>query len=109
MRHRKFIPPKHIYHQWRSRFDGTIENGEAPKHRIGKFVFEMIKYINVNFGKPVKGIKRKKVRSLQRTCHLRSSQISFDTYPIEKSLRLVMPSIPYMLRRVSSKVPLVYC
>jgi hypothetical protein len=37
-----------------------IENGEAPKHRDGKFIFEMIKNINVIFGKPVKGIKRKK-------------------------------------------------
>jgi hypothetical protein len=37
-----------------------IENGEAPNHRDGKFVFEMIKNINVIFWKPVKGIKRKK-------------------------------------------------
>jgi hypothetical protein len=37
-----------------------IENGEASKHRDGKFVFEMIKNINVIFGKLVKRIKRKK-------------------------------------------------
>jgi hypothetical protein len=37
-----------------------IENGEASKHRDGKFVFEMIKNINAIFGNPVKGIKRKK-------------------------------------------------
>jgi hypothetical protein len=37
------------YHQWRSHFDGMIKNGEAPKHRDGKFVFEMIKNINVIF------------------------------------------------------------
>jgi hypothetical protein len=60
MQHHRFLPPKHRYHHWRSRFDGTIENGEAPKHRDSKFVFEMIKNINVIFGKPVKGIKRKK-------------------------------------------------
>jgi hypothetical protein len=60
MWHHRFLPPKHRYHQWRSRFDGTIENGEAPKHRDDKFVFEMIKNINVIFGKSVKGIKRKK-------------------------------------------------
>jgi hypothetical protein len=35
MWHRKFLPPKHRYRQWRSRFDGMIENGEAPKHRDG--------------------------------------------------------------------------
>jgi hypothetical protein len=56
----KFLPPKHRYHQWRSCFDGTIKNGEAPKHRDDKFVFEMIKNINDIFGKQVKGIKRKK-------------------------------------------------
>jgi hypothetical protein len=60
MWHRRFLPPKHKYHQWRSLFDGTIKNGEALKHRDGKFVFEMIKNINVIFGKPVKGIKSKK-------------------------------------------------
>jgi hypothetical protein len=49
-----------MYRQWRSHFDDTIMNGEEPKHRDGKFVFETIKNINVIFGKPVKGIKRKK-------------------------------------------------
>jgi hypothetical protein len=60
MWHHRFLPPKHRYHQWRSSFDGTIENGEAPKHRDGKFVFEMGKNINVIFGKSAKGIKMKK-------------------------------------------------
>jgi hypothetical protein len=60
MWHHRFLPPKHRCRQWRSHFDGTIENGEAPKHRDSKFVFEMIKNINVVFGKPVKGIKMKK-------------------------------------------------
>jgi hypothetical protein len=32
MRHSKFLPPNHRYRQWRSRSDGTIKNGEAPKH-----------------------------------------------------------------------------
>jgi hypothetical protein len=32
MQHRRFLPTQHRYHQWRSHFDGTIENGEAPKH-----------------------------------------------------------------------------
>jgi hypothetical protein len=49
-----------MYHQWRSQFNGTIKNGEAPKHRDEKFVFELIKNTNVIFGKLVKGIKRKK-------------------------------------------------
>jgi hypothetical protein len=60
MWHHRFLPPKHRCHQWRSSFDGTIENGEAPKHHDDKFVFEMVKNINVIFGKPMKGIKRKK-------------------------------------------------
>jgi hypothetical protein len=60
MQHHTFFPPKHRYCQWRSHFDGTIKNGEAPKHQDGNFMFEMIENINVVFGKPVKGIKRKK-------------------------------------------------
>jgi hypothetical protein len=58
--HCRSLPRKHKYRQWRTRFDGMIENEEAPKHRDGKFVFEMIKNINVVFGKPVKGKKSKK-------------------------------------------------
>jgi hypothetical protein len=37
-----------------------IKNEEAPKDQDGKFVFEMIKNINVVFGKPVKGKESKK-------------------------------------------------
>jgi hypothetical protein len=66
MRHHRFLSPKHRYRQWRSSFDGTIENGEAPKHRDGKFMFEMVKNVNVIFGKPVKGIKRKKSKNPPR-------------------------------------------
>jgi hypothetical protein len=109
MRHNRFLPPKHRYHQWRSCFDGRIENEEAPKHRDGKFVFEMIKNINVIFGKPVKEIKRKKSKKPQMGSPLKSSQFSSDTYPIEKSLRLIILSIPCTLKRVSSKVPSICC
>jgi hypothetical protein len=75
-------------------FDGTIKNEDAPKHRDGKFVFEMIKNINVVFGRPVKGKRVRKIKRLQRTLRLRNNQFSLDTYPIGKSLRLIMPSIP---------------
>jgi hypothetical protein len=53
VQHRRFLPYKHKYCQWRSWFDGTIKNEEAPKHRDGKFVFEMIKNINIVFEKLV--------------------------------------------------------
>jgi hypothetical protein len=52
MRHHIFLPSKYRYRQWRSCFDGMIENGEIPKHRDGKFMFEMTKNINIIFGKP---------------------------------------------------------
>jgi hypothetical protein len=60
MRHHRFLPSKHKYYQWRTQFDGTIKNEEATMHRDNKFVFKIIKNIYVVFGKPVKGIKRKK-------------------------------------------------
>jgi hypothetical protein len=60
MRHCRFLPRKHKYHQCRTQFDGTIKNEEAPKHRDGKFVFEMIKNTNLVFRKPMKRKKRKK-------------------------------------------------
>jgi hypothetical protein len=109
MRHRRFLPHKYMYHQWRSRVGGTIENGEAPKYHDDKFVFKIIKNINVVFSKPAKGIKRKKSKKPSKDSPFKKSRFSSDTYPIGKSSRLVMSSIPCMLRRVSSKVPSVYC
>jgi hypothetical protein len=50
MRHHIFLPRKHKYHQWRTWFSGMIKNEEAPKHRDDKFVFEMIKNINIVSG-----------------------------------------------------------
>jgi hypothetical protein len=72
--HRKFLPPKHRYHQWRSHFDGTIENGEAPKHRDDKFVLEMIKNINIIFGK---GIKRNKSEKPPKDSPFKKQSILF--------------------------------
>jgi hypothetical protein len=77
MRHHRFLPPKHRYHQWRSSFDGTIENGEAPKHQDRKFVFEMIKNINVGFEKPMKGIKRKKSENPAKDSPFKKQSIFF--------------------------------
>jgi hypothetical protein len=71
----------------------TNENEEASKHRDGKFVFEMIKNINVVFGKPVKGGKRKKMKRLKRILRLKNNQFSSDTYLAGESLRFVMPSM----------------
>jgi hypothetical protein len=81
MRNCRFLPPKYRYHQWRSHFDGTIENGEAPKHQDGKFVFEMIKNINAVFGKPVKGIKRKKSEKPPKDSAFKKQSIFFRYLP----------------------------
>jgi hypothetical protein len=47
------LPHNHRYHEWKTQFDCTIDNEEAPKHQDGKFMLEMIKNINVIFWKPV--------------------------------------------------------
>jgi hypothetical protein len=88
MWHCIFLPPKHIYRQWISRFDGTIENGEAPKHRDGKFVFEMIKNINVIFGKPVKAIKRKKSKKPPNDSPFKKQSIFFRHVPYWKEFEI---------------------
>jgi hypothetical protein len=60
-------------------------------------VFEMIKNVNIVFGKPVKGEKSKKNEKAPKELRLRNNQFSSYTYPIGKILRLVMLSIPCML------------
>jgi hypothetical protein len=41
-----------------------IENEEAPKYQDGKFVFEMMKNINIIFRKPMKGKRVRKMKML---------------------------------------------
>jgi hypothetical protein len=61
MRHRRFLPRKHKYRKMKSHFDNTIKKDSAPKKYTGKLVFEMVKNIEVVFGKgTVKGQNRKK-------------------------------------------------
>jgi hypothetical protein len=109
MWHCRFLPLNHRYHQWRSSFDGKIENGEAPKHRDGKFVLKMVKKINVVFVKPVKGIKRKKSEKHPKDLPFKKQSIFFRYLPYWKEFKIGHASIPFMLRRVSSKVPSVCC
>jgi hypothetical protein len=61
MRHRQFLPRKHKYRKMKMYFDNIIEKDSAPKQYTGKLVFEMLKNIEVIFGKgTIKGQKRKK-------------------------------------------------
>jgi hypothetical protein len=61
MRHRRFLERKHKYHMMKRYFDNTDEKDCAPKWYTGKLLFEMVKNIQVVFGKgTVKGQKIKK-------------------------------------------------
>jgi hypothetical protein len=61
MRHWQFLPRKHKYCKMKSHFDNTIEKDSALKQYTEKLIFEMVKNIEVVFGKGiVKRLKRKK-------------------------------------------------
>jgi hypothetical protein len=65
-----------------------IENGEAPKHQDSKFVFKLIKNINVIFGKPVKGIKRKKSEKPLKNSPFKKQSIFFQDIPYWKEFEI---------------------
>jgi hypothetical protein len=65
-----------------------IKNKEAPKHRDGKFVFKMIKNINVVFGKPVKGKKRKKNEKASKNSPFKKQSIFFRYLPYWKEFKI---------------------
>jgi hypothetical protein len=88
MRHRRFLPHQHKYRQWRTQFNGTIENEEAPKHRDGKFVFKMIRNINVVFRKFVKGKKRKKNEKTPNDSPFKEQSIFFRYIPYWKEFEI---------------------
>jgi hypothetical protein len=59
MRHRWFLERKHKYRKIKRHFDNTVEKYSALKWYIRKLLFEMVKNIQVVFGKgTVKGQKR---------------------------------------------------
>jgi hypothetical protein len=65
MWHWRFLPRKHKYRKMKMHFDNTVEKDSAPKQYTGKLVFEMVKNIEIVFGKgTVKGQKRKKTPTL---------------------------------------------
>jgi hypothetical protein len=61
MRHRRFLQRKHKYRKMKRYFDNTVEKDSVPKWYTGKLLFEVVKNIQVVFGKgTLKGQKRKK-------------------------------------------------
>jgi hypothetical protein len=61
MRHRRFLERKHMYRKIKRHFDNTVEKYSVPKWYTRKLLFEMVKNIQVVYGKgTVKGQKRKK-------------------------------------------------
>jgi hypothetical protein len=65
-----------------------IENDEALKHRHEKFVFAMIKNINVIFRKPVKGKKRKKTEKAPTDSLFKKQSIFFRYLPYWKEFEI---------------------
>jgi hypothetical protein len=56
MRHQQFLPRKHKYRKMKMHFDNTVEKDSALKQYARKLIFEMVKNIEVVFGKrTVKG------------------------------------------------------
>jgi hypothetical protein len=65
MRHRWFLERKHKYRKMKRHLNNTVEKDSAPKLYTGKLLFEMVKNIQVVFGKgTVEGQKRKKIPTL---------------------------------------------
>jgi hypothetical protein len=65
MRHRQFLPGKHMYCKIKMHFDNTVKKDSAPEQYTRKLIIEMMKNIKVVFGKgTVKEQKRKKTPTL---------------------------------------------
>jgi hypothetical protein len=88
MGHHRFLPCKHKYHQWRTHFDCTIKIEEAPKHRDSKFVFEMIKNINIVFRKTVKGKSGRKNEKSPKDSPFKKQFIFFRYLPYWKEFEI---------------------
>jgi hypothetical protein len=63
MRHRWFLERKYKYRKMKIYFDNTVKKDSALKRYTGKLLFEMVKNIEVVFGK--RTLRDKRERKLQ--------------------------------------------
>ena len=50
--HRRFLNSKHQYRGWRKAFNGDTEQRRAPPRLTGDQIFEKVKDVSIQFGKP---------------------------------------------------------
>jgi hypothetical protein len=86
MQHRRFLERKHKYCKIKIHFNSTVEKDSAPKWYTKKLLFEMVKNIQVVFGKgTLKGQKRKKTPT-STDILFRKQSIFFKYLPYWKDL-----------------------
>jgi hypothetical protein len=51
MRHRRYIPMKHLFQSMKDKFNGNTENRRSPPHLTGNEVYEIVKDAHVFLGK----------------------------------------------------------
>jgi hypothetical protein len=60
MQHRWFLQRKHKDRKMKNHFENTVEKDSAPKQYTEKLVFEMVKTIEVVFGKGIVNVHKRK-------------------------------------------------
>jgi hypothetical protein len=96
MWHQWFLERKHKYRKMKRHFDNTVEKDSAPKRYTGKLLFEMVKSIQVVFGKgTVKRQKRKKTPTLTDMPFKKKSFFS-NTFHTGRILKLASTLIWFM-------------
>ena len=50
--HRRFLNSKHQYRGWRKAFNGDTDQRRAPPGLTGDQIFEKVKDVSIQFGKP---------------------------------------------------------
>jgi hypothetical protein len=74
-------------------FDNTVKKDSAPKQYTGKLVFEMVKNIEIVFGKgTIKRHKRKKISTLT-DIPFKKQSIFLSTFLTGRTIKLVIALI----------------
>jgi hypothetical protein len=88
-----FLERKHKYRKMKRYFDNTVEKDSAPKWYTRKLLFEMVKNIQVVFGKGiVKGQKKKKTPT-STDMSFKKQSIFFKYLPTGRILKLAIAFI----------------
>ncbi|XP_058775331.1 uncharacterized protein LOC131649595 [Vicia villosa] len=110
--HRRFLNTNHHFRKWRKEFNGESEEERAPLPLTGDQLYQKVKLLSTNFGKPFSSElvtggwkKRKSKDGLKARLDLQSMELRNELKPVKREgKRTFLPPAAHTLSRKEKKI-----